>query len=137
MKSYQIQIIILLILTTLFGCTFTQSYPPDLNDKKTAVIDSLKAKYGFEGIFFSAKKVSGAKGKHTSLAIKFVNGKTIPTDTTQFVVFEKFLGSKIKTIVKNPKEFDTFIIILDKETVNGNTTNDDYTSQEFKIDELQ
>jgi hypothetical protein len=137
MKSYQLKLIIVLALDGLFGCTFTQSYPPALNDKKTAVIDSLKAKYGFEGVYFSAKKVSGSGGKHTSLEIKFVNGKRIPTDSTQLIAFDGLLGSQIKSIVKSPKEFDTYIILLDKVTVNGNTTTDDYTSREFRADELK
>jgi hypothetical protein len=46
------------------------------------------------------------------------------------------LGSQIKSIVKNPKEFDTYIILLDKVTVNGNTTNEDYTGHEFRSVDL-
>jgi len=136
MKSYQLTAIIVFSLFLLYSCTFTQSYQPELNAKKTVVIDSLKAKYGFEEVSFLGKKVSKDGAKYTSLTVKFINGKTIPADTAQMTGFEKLLGSQIKSIVKNPKEFDTYIILLDKVTVNGNTTNEDYTGHEFRSVDL-
>ncbi len=136
MKSYQLKAIIVFSLFLLYGCTFTQSYQPEFNAKKTAVIDSLKAKYGFEEVSFLGKKVSKDGAKYTSLTVKFINGKTTPVDTAQLIGFEKLLGSQIKSIVKNPKEFDTYIILLDKVTVNGNTTSEDYTGHEFRSGDL-
>jgi len=136
MKSYQIKIILAVVLVCLFGCTFTQSYPPDFNGKKTAVLDSIKTKYGFEDITFLAKKVSGSSGKSTSLTVKFINGKAVPADTVAMNTLGKLLGSQVKTIIKNPKEFDTYIILFDKVVVNGAVTNEDYTGHEFKSDEL-
>jgi len=136
MKSYQLKIIIALIIAGIYGCTFTQSYQPDFNDKKASVIDSIKSKYGFENVKFLAKKISKGGEKHSSLTVKFINGKTIPTDTTQMTALEKVLGSEIKAIVKDPREFDTYIILLDKVTVKGDVTNDTYTGYEFKSDSL-
>ncbi len=136
MRSYQTKIILAIAGIWLVGCTFTTSYPPDFNGKKTAVLDSIKTKYGFEDITFLAKKVSGSSGKSTSLTVKFINGKTIPADTAASTALGKILGSRVKTIVKNPKEFDTYIILFDKVVVNGAVTNEDYTGHEFKSDEL-
>jgi hypothetical protein len=136
MKPYQPQAIVVLLLALLYGCTFTQSYQPNFNDKKTTVIDSLKAKYGFEDVKFLAKKVSKGDDKHVSLTVKFINGKSMPTDTTQIKTLEKFLATEMKTIVKDPKEFDSYIILLDKMVVKGNTTNEDYFGDEFKSGEL-
>ncbi|TWJ03354.1 hypothetical protein JN11_00892 [Mucilaginibacter frigoritolerans] len=135
-KPYQLKTIIVLSLLWLYGCTFTQTYQPEFNGKKTATIDSIKTKYGFEDVSFSAKKISKSGEKQTSLTVKFINGKTIPADTAQMATLEKLLGSQIKTIVKNPKEFDSYIILFDKVTVNGNATNEDYTGREFKSGDL-
>jgi hypothetical protein len=136
MKSYQLKTILVLTLLWLYGCTFTQTYQPEFNGKKTATIDSIKAKYGFENVSFSAKKTSKNDDKQTSLTVKFINGKSVPTDTAQMSTLEKLLGSQIKTIVKNPKEFDTYIILFDKVTVNGAATNEDYIGHEFKSVDL-
>jgi len=136
MKSYQLKTIIVLSLLWLYGCTFTQTYQPEFNGKKAAVIDSIKTKYGFENVSFLGKKISKNGDKHTSLMVKFINGKTVPTDTTQMATLEKLLGSQIKTVVKNPKEFDSYIILFDKVTVNGNTTSENYTGREFKSGDL-
>jgi hypothetical protein len=136
MKSYQLKVLIVTALFWLYGCTFTQSYPPEFNNRKKAITDSLKAKYGFEDITFMGKTISGNGGKHTSLTVKFINGKAIPTDTAQQTGLEKILGAQIKTILKNPKEFDSYIIIFDKVVVDGNVTNEDYTGHEFKVDSL-
>ena len=126
----------MLALVCLFGCTFTQSYQPGFNDKKAIVLDSIKAKYGFEDVKFLAKKVSKDGGEHTSLTVKFINGKTIPADTAQMTALEKLLGSQIKTIVQNPKEFDSYIILFDQVTVKGNVTNESWTGDEFKSGDL-
>ena len=136
MKFYQLRTIFVLNLIWLCGCTFTQTYQPEFNEKKTAVIDSIKTRYGFENVSFSGKKTSKNGDKHTSLTVKFINGKTLPTDTAQSTKLAKILGSKIKTIVKNPKEFDSYVILFDKVTINGNKTNEDYTGQEFESGDL-
>ena len=104
--------------------------------KKTAVLDSIKVKYGFEDITFLAKKTTRSGGKKTSLTVIFINGKGLPADTTASTALEKILGSRIKTTVKNPKEFDTYIILFDNVVVKGAVTNEDYTGHEFKSEEL-
>jgi hypothetical protein len=140
MKSYQLKIIIVLALFW-YGCNFTQSYPPAFNSKKTAVIDSIKAKYGFEDITFLAKKQSGSSGKRSILIAKFINGKNIPSDTSQMTALQKDLGVQIETILKTPKEFDTYEILFSTITVKkGNladVTNENYTGKDFKYDDLK
>jgi len=136
MKSYPFKIVAVLALACWFGCTFTQSYQPGFNSKKAAVLDSIKGKYGFEDVKFQAKKVSKDGETHASLTVKFINGKSIPADTAQITAIEKILGSQIKSIIKNQKEFDSYIILLDKMTVKGDVTNETYTGYEFKSNQL-
>jgi hypothetical protein len=125
------------ILFWLAGCTFTQSFQPDFNNKKNAVLDTIKASYGFENITFLGKKTSGSGGKHSSLTIKFINGKNIPADTGKMTELEQQLGAKVKNIIKNPKEFDSYIILFDKVVVDGSVTNETYTGHEFTLAELK
>ena len=127
----------ILSLFWLAGCTFTQSFQPDFNSKKNAVLDTIKTTYGFENITFLAKKTSGSSGKHSSLTVKFINGKNIPADTSKMTELEQQLGKKVKNIVKNPKEFESYVILFDKVVVDGSVTNETYTGHEFTLDELK
>src|SRR6185437_10217233 len=127
----------ILSLFWLAGCTFTQSFPPDFNSKKNAVLDTIKTTYGFENITFLAKKTSGSSGKHSSLTVKFINGKNIPADTGKMTELEQQLGEKVKNIMKNPKEFESYVILFDKVVVDGSVTNETYTGHEFTLDALK
>jgi len=124
------------ILLCIYSCTTTQSYTPDFNNNKEEVLNAIKTQYGFEDITFVGKKQSGSNGDHTSITVKFINGKNIPTDTAQWTVLEKQLGSQVKTIVKDPKEFETYIILFDKKVTDGAVTSENYTGHEFKLSEL-
>ncbi len=137
MRYYQSKITLAAGIIFLFlGCTFTQRYQPGFNSKKAATLDSIKGKYGFEDITFLAKKTSKSGGESTSLTIKFINGKTVPADTAAMDSLGKLLGSKVKSIVKNPKEFETYIILFDHVVVKGAVTNEDYRGHEYKSDDL-
>ena len=136
LKSISLNLILFISLLWLCNCTFTQSYTPQFNDKLTAVLDTIKTSYGFENITFIAKKRSGTGGQNCTLTVKFINGKNIPTDVDKTTDLAKQLGSKIKTIVKNPKEFNNYIILFSTIKTDGNTTNENYTGHEFKQGEL-
>jgi hypothetical protein len=140
LKSYTFKIIIILNLAWLCACTSTQSYKPAFNNKQTEVLKSIKTNYGFEDITFLGKKVSKNDSTYTSLVIKFINGKNIPTDSIKMIELAKQLGTQIKTIVKNPKEFETYIILFDTVVTDkgqfADVTHENYTIHEFNYSEL-
>jgi len=74
-----------IILTVLWlgGCVYTNTYQPELNAKQQTILDSINSKYGFENVSLLGKKTSGSGGDHTTLTIRFTNGKNIPTDTAK------------------------------------------------------
>jgi hypothetical protein len=132
-----LKLTIILSIFWLSGCTYTQTFHPDFNSKKKSVLDNIKTTYGFENITFLGKKTSGKGGKHSFLTVKFINGKNLPADTAKMTELEKQLGIKVKAIIKNPKEFDSFIILFDKVVVDDNVTDETYTGHEFTLDELK
>ena len=66
------------------------------NAKQDSVINAIKTTYGFENITFIAKKQSGSGGEHSSVIVKFINGKKIPSDSTKMYDLEKQLGTQVK-----------------------------------------
>jgi hypothetical protein len=133
MKSYRLKIIALLTIA-ISGCVFKQTYMPALNNNAVAVIDSIKIRYGFEDVRYIAKKETSITDKRNSLTVKFINGKKLPGDTAQTLIF---LVKQIRRIIKNPNEFDTYIISLDKITKKDDETSDESTSAKFKPDDLK
>lgn len=140
LKSNAFQVTIVSILLFLSACTFTQSFKPDFNNNQDTVLKNIKTIYGFEDITFIGKTKSGNGGTHSSLMVKFINGKRIPTDTAKMADLEKRLGTQIKGIIKNPKQFETYVILLDsvvstKGTL-SNVTRENYTGHEFNYSDL-
>ena len=136
LKFVSTTLAVLLTITLIISCTYTQSYPPDMNNDKLAIVDTLKQKYGFEQVTFLAKKISGSNGKHTNITIRFINGNNIPTNETQITALAKQLGSKVKNVVKNPSQYESFTILFDKVEVDGAVTKENYTGHEFKTSDL-
>jgi len=44
LKSVFLKIAVVIIFFWLSGCTYTQTYIPELNDKQSAIIDSINSK---------------------------------------------------------------------------------------------
>jgi len=130
---------ILFVITTIAvfsSCNFNRTYMPELNGKQEAIIDSIDTKYRFENINLQGRKTSGTGGTHTSLTVDFINGKNIPSGDDKITVLAKKLAIQIRQTLKNPKEFESYIIRFDDKVVNGNTTTTNYVGHEFKASEL-
>jgi hypothetical protein len=138
MKSLKPTLLIAVSITIifLFACTYTKTYMPQLNDKHVGLADSIKQKYGFEEINLQGKKTEGSGTVKTSLTISLINGKDIPTDSVKQTALLKELGAEIKSVLKNPNEFETYDILLVKRVVNGAETNSNFTGHEFKSSDL-
>ena len=130
--------LLILAFSTVYlsSCTSTQSYMPELNANQKAIADSINSKYGFENIEITGKKMSGSGGNHTSLTVKFINGKNIPSDEDKQTTIAKELAKSIRKALKNPNEFESYIILFVTRTVDGSTTNEKYTGHEFKSGEI-
>jgi len=119
----------------LLGCTYTQTFQPQFNDNQTAIVDSINAKYSFENI--NGKKTSGSGGNHSTLTVKFINGKNIPTNDDSVTVITKALALQIKKTLKDPQQFDSYTILFVTRTVDGSTTTEKNFGHEFKATELE
>lgn len=104
--------------------------------QQTSAIDSLKATYNFDNIELQGKKRSGSGGESAEVSVVFFNGKGIPAEETQMAAAAKSLATKIKNILKNPKEFDSYTITFDTRVVDGSTTTNNYVKHTFKKSEL-
>jgi len=121
----------------LLGCTYTQTFQPQFNDNQTAIVDSINAKYSFENINVDGKKTSGSGGNHSTLTVKFINGKNIPTNDDSVTVITKALALQIKKTLKDPQQFDSYTILFVTRTVDGSTTTEKNFGHEFKATELE
>lgn len=135
-KFFYLKVAVILLLLSFCSCQFTQTYNPDFNNTQKDVLTRIKTNYGFTDIKFQGKKQSGSSGQHSILTVKLINGKNIPTDTPKMTALLTQLGTQIKSTLKNPKEFDTYVIVFDTIVVNGDVTNENYTGHEFKAEEL-
>jgi hypothetical protein len=121
--------IIIVSVGIFYGCNYTQTFIPSLNDKQQSIADSINSKYHFNAINLTVKKTWGSGGNHTILTIKFVNGVNIPSnDDTSKVILAWHLGKQIIKALKYPQLYDTYKIDFDSRIVHSDTTNDtDYT----------
>jgi hypothetical protein len=124
------------IIIFLSACTYTNTYMPQLTDRQIAVADSIKHKYGFENISIEGKKIEGSGTVKTLLTISLINGKDLPTDSVKQTVMLKEIGAEIKGVLKNPKEFETYDVLLVTRVVNGAETNSKFTGHEFSQQDL-
>jgi len=129
-------LILLFSVTYLTGCTSTQTYMPELNANQKAIADSITSKYGFENIEMMGKKTSGSGGNHTSVTVKFINGKNIPSDESAQTTIAKELAQLVKKTLKTPNEFESYTILFVTRTVDGASTSEKYTGHEFKLGEI-
>ena len=139
MKFFKLTLSLLILffsVTYLTACTSTQTYMPELNTNQKVIADSINSRYGFENIEMTGKKMSGSGGNHTSVTVKFINGKNIPTDEATQTTIAKELAQLIKKALKNPNEFESYTILFVTKTVDGASTSEKYTGHEFKSDEI-
>jgi hypothetical protein len=133
-------LLIIALTAAICSCQFTKTYVPDLNSKKDSVLALIKKTNGFADITLKAKSQSGSSGTHTTLVVKFINGNNVPVDSTGMAAPGKQLGKQITTILKNPKEFETYEILFSTITVKkGNfadVTNESDTGHDFTYSEL-
>jgi len=120
----------------LGGCTYTQSYNPELNDRQQSVHDSINMKYQFEHIELQGKKTSGSGGDHNTLIINCVNGKNIPTGNNDITDAAKKIAKLIKTAMRDPSQFDKYSVVFDTRTVDGALTTNRYSEFNFNPGEL-
>ena len=113
-------------LLCLFGCNYSQSYMPDLNDKAKSISDSINSRYHFEAINLTGKKTSGTSGKHATLTIQFVNGQNIPTDTSQMKALAKQLAIEVKKAIKDTTRFDGYVVGFDTRKIDGAVTTNNF-----------
>jgi hypothetical protein len=136
MKTFKNLLIVTALVLFFYSCTYTSTSPINLDMQQTSAIDSLKATYNFDNIELQGKKRSGSGGESAEVSVVFFNGKGIPTEETQMAAAAKSLATKIKNILKNPKEFDSYTITFDTRVVDGSTTTNNYVKHTFKKSEL-
>ena len=140
MKTLRTSIFILSAIAALlwiFGCTYSRTYMPELNDKAKSISDSINVKYHFETIDVEGKKTSGTNGKHATLTIKFVNGQNIPTDTSQMKVLAKQLAMAVKKAIKDTTRFDSYVVGFDTRKTDGDVTSNNFYDFDFTPDDLK
>jgi len=136
LKSIFLKISALLIVVWISSCNYTQTYMPALNDQQHVVLDSINSKYSFEDVSLAGKKTSGSGGTHTTLTVRFINGKNIPADDDKMSEAAKQLALQIKKVLKNPNEFESYTILFVTRTVDGAETTEKSIGHEFKASEL-
>jgi len=124
-------------LLWLSGCTYSQTYTPELNDKAKSISDSIDSKYHFEAINLTGKKTSGTSGKHETLTIQFINGQNIPTDTSQMKVLAKQLAMAVKKAIKDTTRFDSYVVGFDTRKIDGAVTTNNYYDFDFAPEDLK
>ena len=124
-------------LSWLFGCTYSRTYSPELNDKAKSISDSIDSKYHFEAINLTGKATSGTSGKHATLTIQFVNGQNIPTDTSQMKALAKQLAIEVKKAIKDTTRFDGYVVGFDTRKTDGDVTSNNFYDFDFTPDDLK
>ena len=135
-KPISVQILAALTFLWICSCNYTHTYTPDFNGKKATVLDSINGKYAFENIQIQGKTISGTGGTNSTLIIRFINGKNLPTDTSKIVALAQQLAHQVKSIVKNPKAIENFNVYFDTKTVNGDSTTTQSIEMAFKAENI-
>jgi hypothetical protein len=136
-KTNLLKNLIIFSLTAItFSCTYTQTFPPKLNDKAKTVIATIKSANNFEDIELQEKKTSGSKGDLTVLTVKLYNGKNLPADSSAVRKLGKDIAGQIKPILTDAGGINSYIVLFCTRVVDGNTTNTTYNGYEYKSGEL-
>lgn len=125
------------LLTSIFSCTYTKSFPPKLNDKGDAAISEIKSANSFEDIDLQEKTVSGSQ-KATILTVRLFNGKNLPveTDTVALKKLGKQIAEQIKPALADAKEVDSYVVLFCTRVIDGSTTHTKFTGYEYTSSEL-
>ena len=135
-KLVFLKIFTFVALFWICSCSYTQTYTPQFNEKQSAVLDSINSKYSFEDVAVIGKKTSGSGGDHSVLIIRFVNGKNLPAEDDKMIALSKWLAKQVKSTLKNPKEIESYTVIFETKTVDGNTATTHSSGHEFKRGEI-
>ena len=106
MRTFKLTFLIAVVaisLVPLAGCTFSSTFDPELKDNQKAVADSINAHYNFENINVMGKSTSGTGGKHTTLSVKFVNGRNLPQGDDKQKALAKSLAKVVFPVPREPQ----------------------------------
>jgi hypothetical protein len=131
-------LLFLTLLSAMFSCTYTKTFPPKLNSKADTIITKIKNANGFEDITMIEKTTSGSQGDATVLTVRLFNDKNLPAeaDTTALKKLGKDIASEIKPAFTDADTINSYVILFCTRVVDGSVTNTKYTGYEYKPGEL-
>ncbi len=132
LKSVSYTTVTVITLLYLSSCNFNRTYTPEFNGKRDAVLAGIDTKYRFENINIQGRKTVGTGGIHTSLIIAFLNGKNVPVEGNKIAALAEQLVFQIRQTLKNPKEYESYLVKFDTKVEDGNNSTTNSVSVEFK-----
>ncbi len=131
-------ILLLALLSAMYSCTYTKTFPPKLNSKGDTIITKIKNANSFEDITMDEKTTSGSQGNTTVLTVRLFNGKNLPAeaDTAALRKLGKDIAGEIKSALIDAGAINSYVILFCTRVVDGSVTNTKYNGYEYKPGEL-